>query len=154
MTVIARSPQVRALDGDVDAGRDAGSDAGDGDARTGLPVVWHVTVDVPFDVAERGGSGPIAFGRLTTRRTGLTLTDAADRLRRQASRIEVAAKVLSLLDGFGGADGWQVTVSARGVRAERDDVPFENLERRLRDAGLTAADVTVGVEYARSWGML
>lgn len=139
------------------AGRSAAEAAAGGESAGeagGLPVVWHVTVDVPFDVDSRGGSRPVAFGRLSTRRTGLTLADAADSLRRQAERIQVASGVLALLDDFGGADGWQVTVSARGVRAERDGVSFEELERRLREEGFTAADVTVGVEYARSWGML
>lgn len=116
-----------------------------------LPVVWHVIVDIPL-------------GDAASKRTGLALADAADELRQRAARIQRAQAVLDALTAFSGddadgadssgADGWQVSISRRGIRAERDGEAFEQLEQQLADAGFTADDVHVHVEYARSWGML
>lgn len=114
------------------------SDAG---LDSGLPVVWHVIVDIPF------ANDPL-------RRTGATLEDAAAELRRRSARLARAQAVLATLRRLTDADDWQVSITRHGIRAERDGEPFEQLEQRLTEAGFDADDFLVHVEYARSWGML
>lgn len=108
---------------------------------SGLPVVWHVIVDIPF-------------ANWTLRRTGVTLEDAAEDLRLRSARLARAQAVLATLRRVSDSDDWQVSITQHGIRAERDGEPFEQLDRQLTDAGFTADDFIVHVEYARSWGML
>ncbi|MCH3975837.1 MAG: hypothetical protein LKF49_02780 [Bifidobacterium tibiigranuli] len=118
-----------------------------------LPVVWHAIVDIPADVSLAFAGHP---------HTGLSMAETLAVLfrsaRRSASRsseaIVRAAKVLNFISFAAGASDWHISVSSRRVRAERDDIAVEQLERSLLDHGFTYADFTVRVEYARAWGML
>ncbi|OXN00532.1 hypothetical protein [Bifidobacterium vansinderenii] len=117
-------------------GRDDYADSGNG-----LPVVWHVIVDIPFT------DGPF-------RRTRLSLDEASRSLSERVERATVVERVLRTLRSISDADDWQVTISWKGVRAERDGESYERLERELLDAGFDEGDFEIRVEYARSWGML
>ena len=125
--------------------RDVAAPAGTGSAGASsdsdLPVVWHVIVDIPF-------------ANWTLRRTGVTLEDAAEDLRRRSARLARAQAVLATLRRVSDTDDWKVSITQHGIRAERDGEPFERLDQELSDAGFTADDFLVHVEYARSWGML
>ncbi|PJM72490.1 hypothetical protein CS006_10220 [Bifidobacterium primatium] len=109
-----------------------------------LPVVWHVIVDIPFT------------GR-PFRSTGLSIDDATNDLQERIDRAKIAQRVLAKLRELSPADedgDWQLALSWKGLRAERDGAAFEQLEQQLYDAGFTDNDFAVRVEYARSWGML
>ncbi|KAA8832384.1 hypothetical protein [Bifidobacterium tissieri] len=110
-------------------------------ADGGLPVIWHVIVDIPFL------DGPF-------RRTRLSLDEASEALSKRVERATVVERVLRALRSISDADDWQVTISWKGVRAERDGESYERLEQELRAAGFDDGDFQIRVEYARSWGML
>ncbi|MBT1177757.1 hypothetical protein JS532_09335 [Bifidobacterium callimiconis] len=111
------------------------------DSGSGLPVVWHVIVGIPFT------DGPF-------RRTRLSLDEASRSLSERVERATVVERVLRALRSISAADDWQITISWKGVRAERDGESYERLERELLDAGFDEGDFEIRVEYARSWGML